>query len=248
MLPNTQAPSERAFTLLELLIVILIIAVLTALVIPVTNAISHTQRSARCSNNLRQIGVTLFAYAADNGNKIPPRFLSYDRSPRLPGSLASWPSRLLNLGYTQKPEIFFCPSAPPYSYLKDVEAGRNIYTGGGLRTYGIRTWGPPGQSYLKYREEEKPLSAIEEPANFFIVADSYWTAYEGQGYGIVPGVPGQAAHARHKGLANALFADGHVEGKPPEYFTSLHETDNQSQYQNGTDTRPGNAIHCIVDP
>ena len=57
--------SLRGFTLVELLLVILIIAVLSALLFPVLSSARRSSRLARCSENLRQIGAAARMYADD---------------------------------------------------------------------------------------------------------------------------------------------------------------------------------------
>ncbi|HLH52034.1 MAG TPA: type II secretion system protein [Verrucomicrobiae bacterium] len=56
----------RAFTLIELLIVIAIIAVLTAVMLPALNRAKEKARSNSCKNLLRQIGLGLQMYVLDN--------------------------------------------------------------------------------------------------------------------------------------------------------------------------------------
>jgi prepilin-type N-terminal cleavage/methylation domain-containing protein len=58
-------PSTRAFSLIELLVVISIVAVLVALVLPSVNAARESARFAICKSNLRQQHLTFTYYASD---------------------------------------------------------------------------------------------------------------------------------------------------------------------------------------
>ncbi|MBN2642167.1 MAG: DUF1559 domain-containing protein [Victivallales bacterium] len=122
----------KYFSLLELLVVIFIIALLTALLLPVLNLARQKGRDTICKNNLRQIGLALQLYRADSDERFPDygaigardaagniylrsnyrRGLGEDDGggggPEIYGLAAALKSYLGN-----KSEIWCCPSATP---------------------------------------------------------------------------------------------------------------------------------------
>jgi prepilin-type N-terminal cleavage/methylation domain-containing protein len=67
----------RAFTLVELLVVIGIIAVLVSLLLPALNRAREQSRKAKCANNLRQIGIGLQMYVNNNAGWLPAPATAY---------------------------------------------------------------------------------------------------------------------------------------------------------------------------
>ena len=66
---NSPASDRRAFTLIELLVVIAIIGLLAALILPSLASSRAKAQSAKCRNNLRQLGQTLRIYLDEEALK-----------------------------------------------------------------------------------------------------------------------------------------------------------------------------------
>ena len=71
--------NSKAFTLIELLTVISLIAILAAILFPVFGQAREKARQSTCASNLRQSGIAISLYAQDNDDRYPIASDSIDR-------------------------------------------------------------------------------------------------------------------------------------------------------------------------
>lgn len=232
-------PLARAFTLVELLVVIAIIVILIALLLPVVVRAKRQAEQVQCAANLKQLGLASTMYTQDY-NYFPVVHLNdYVRS----FYAEAWPVRLRKLlGGNQK--VFYCPAqdprcqwkadAPGEVALADERAARMGYElgerlliwnfdGGMYFSYGYNEVGEResnGTMFdIYYISDPYPYlerhvhraNMVKSPSEFILMAD---TAGDGSwSFEIQAGFQaGRPSFGRlHRGGANVLFFDGHVQ-------------------------------------
>lgn len=104
---------SKAFTLIELLIVIAIIAILAAILFPVFAQAREKARQSACAANLKQIGLAYFQYTQDYDEVTPAAIVAPSRYPSV---WATAPYVYgVSLGsllypYTKSTQVWRCPS------------------------------------------------------------------------------------------------------------------------------------------
>ena len=199
--------SPRAFTLVELLVVIAILGGLAALVVPAVKGGMNAAKSSKAVSNLRQTGVVLMNYAAENNNFLPN---SWDR----PGMQQGGGAR------------FFQGDLSTFAGLK-IDWSKNpsfaeIFYDPCLSQVVQHPWGSFGvnESILFPGSAGIRLSSIASPSKKVIYcsasggATSFKSSWifvgdEFVNQGLSPGI--YYPDPRNDGKAACLFADGHVE-------------------------------------
>ena len=124
--------ASKAFTLVELLVVIGIIALLISILLPVIGKVREQGTTVKCQSNLRQIHIALSSYAAENKGSLPWGFIWEHPETVLPGQnfpssggqkFSVWASSLARYLNVKRPEVGLAgdyAQRPPNSNYYDM--------------------------------------------------------------------------------------------------------------------------------
>lgn len=215
----------RAFTLIEILVVIAIIAILAAILFPAFARARENARRTSCASNLKQIGLGLLQYVGDYDDMMPGSAYGGVAAKSNNSSAYKWMDAIFP--YVKSTQLFVCSSdsGAKYVYNRDIPAteesqdygsyGQN----GAYRIAGDAQTPPRSAAYLV------SLASLVSPSETVWATDTNNREEANGSYGFSwddtannPTISANANGilqlekiiARHLETTNVLYCDGHV--------------------------------------
>jgi prepilin-type N-terminal cleavage/methylation domain-containing protein/prepilin-type processing-associated H-X9-DG protein len=114
------------FTLTELLVVIVVLAIVVAMLLPALSASKHKSHIISCVNNLHEIGLAFRVWGGDNGDKFPPQISVTNGGAMellVTGNAAAYFQTMSNELST--PKVLICPEDKKHFYATNFSTGFN---------------------------------------------------------------------------------------------------------------------------
>ncbi len=210
----------KRFTLIELLTVISIITLLSALLMPAFGKAQKQAYKVSCINNLRQLGLAFIQYASDYKHHLPMQ----NSADVYAHGGTNWTRYTYD--YYGDVNLLKCPASLQDAPKPTVE-GFHAYDG----NYGWNFSGTQGKM--------GPITRIGKPSECYLVFDSgdpcvmYWTnKWDNlmEELDLDWKSKNEGAN-RHRGCVNVNFLDGHVSSLPlREFIAAPNDSDTAPWY------------------
>jgi prepilin-type N-terminal cleavage/methylation domain-containing protein/prepilin-type processing-associated H-X9-DG protein len=217
------AKRVRAFSLIELLVVMAVIAILAGLLLPSLSSAQAKGRQVSCLNNLRQLQLAWTMYLGDHNNTMPENKMtgtgllgcvSTTNSWVIGNAQASADPVLIKQGalysYTPNTQVYRCPADRSTIFGASTPRERSYsmdaYLNGGLD---VRIYGGflPG-NVIRYSD------LLPGPSKIFVLLDETQAIIDDGVFLLYPDPADfwqNGPSHRHSQGANLSFADGHCE-------------------------------------
>jgi prepilin-type N-terminal cleavage/methylation domain-containing protein/prepilin-type processing-associated H-X9-DG protein len=203
---------RHGFTLVEMLVVLAIMVVLSALLFPVFSHVREKGRRTSCQSNLKQIGLALQQYTSDHDG-IYPALTSVSYSPQGEAKQLKWSDMLQP--YLKSTAVFDCATHTE-RYPAGVETPATPMLDEITGDYDYDWFAIPNAQHKHNRYGQNVTEMqVEFPAQAAMIYDAGWIGQEKslyylQAYEEDSNGDHTCYHSAHNGGANFLFADGHV--------------------------------------
>lgn len=225
--------SSRAFTLIELLTVIAIIAILASILIPTVSQVRESANRAHCANNLRQIALAILTYESENDVLPGPtrRAIMSPLNPDRPGANVArenWPTTNVCMsllledylgGYHEnEPGPFECRSNQEQVQAQAENAVFLLFRTVGTvppSFFGDMDFGRPPRTLPQIRAAGTGVRSrlATELTQIWMISDIDAGTYNPATTGGSLSAPGGPPHS---GGRNYVFFDGHLEYVKPD--------------------------------
>lgn len=198
--------STGAFTLVEMLATMMIVAILVVMLFGGTRYVLESAKTVTCMSNLRTIGIGFATFAAENNSLFP----NASQGGYWPGTIAEYVPR----------KTFFCPSEDKAAMANKVDRDDKAwkenqpfisygYNGRYLAPDFGSTWSVPRP------RDNITFTRLARMKSVMVLADAGRLNSSGtSGWGFYYMEPPQLQYGmplpRHRGHANVLWADGSV--------------------------------------
>ncbi|MDF3057122.1 MAG: hypothetical protein K0R17_1337 [Rariglobus sp.] len=226
----------RAFTLIELLTVVAIIAILAAILIPTVGKVRRNAANTTCLNKLRTLYQAVGVFAADRGSIPRANGETLAAGDTLKQN-RTWRAALVGAGTLGEPkgaspdpndwrsdqfEAFTCRA-----HMNFYEGQFNYPAGGRVSTYAM--------SNIATSYHFPKFSFFTRPDRTMLLSDGAVPEASGSFNPAIWGTATKPDVNAHDGKANIAFADGHVESRaaaeiPDNTETTLKPGQNEQVY------------------
>lgn len=217
-----QRSTKRAFTLIELLTVIAIIGILSAIIIPTVGGVRQKARDVQCRSNLRQVAMGVITYATEQKtlpgplySRVAPALMNNNKKGRLAGFLTPYFNVTLFDNQTVLVPILVCPGfameKPDLLNPPDEMAITYINNGSNkiIPDYNGTVWGSPDSS--SPNNMPVALTQIPSPTRTWMIADIDAEKASGWGGWDMSKLVSKPSHGSTR---NRAYFDGHVKSVP----------------------------------
>lgn len=223
--------ARRAFTVVEALTVVGVIAVLLAITLPAISSVRGSARAGRCQSNLRQLGVAATNYALQNRDRFPAAILyemtaeglatrcwDYDQLPGgavRPGSLwafISSPADVQQCPEFLGPSTFGSDPHTGYNYNTTYIGAEGRFPELAANGQWIDGWKVARQGLPSSRHRRTSTTALFGEGGWRGGANKFMRAPSNVVENDLATVYAGAQAFRHAGCSHVCFLDGHVAG------------------------------------